>query len=154
MKLYFAYGANLNLDGMAYRCPKAQPVRSFYLRGWELGFSGVATVRPKKGSQVPGALWKITKECEASLDMFEGWPNLYSKKTIKIGKDEIMFYVMNHDAPAEPQVGYLMTIAEGYEDWNLDLRDLWESVRNTQHEIMIDRYRPNHSWWQSDLYTN
>lgn len=151
MKLYFAYGANLNLDGMAYRCPKAQPVKSFYLKDWQLGFSSVATVRPEKGSCVPGALWKITKQCEQSLDMFEGYPNLYRKKTLRIGGDEIMFYVMNHDTPAEPDIGYLMTIAEGYEDWNLDLGDLWDSVRRTQSEIMINRYERNYSWWKSDI---
>lgn len=155
MKLYFAYGANLNLDGMAYRCPRAEPVRKFYLKNWELAFSGVATVKPRRGSRVPGALWKITPQCEANLDVFEGYPNLYRKHTIKVGRDEIMFYVMNHDAPGEPGLSYLMTIAEGYEDWKLDLSELWQSVRDTQSEIALDRYKQryqsNYQWWESDL---
>jgi gamma-glutamylcyclotransferase (GGCT)/AIG2-like uncharacterized protein YtfP len=143
MKLYFAYGANLNLEGMSYRCPKSKPVKSLYLKDWQLCFSGVATVVPQKGSCVPGALWQITEECEASLDMFEGFPTLYRKETIKIGKDEIMFYVMNRDIPAEPSLGYLMTIAEGYEDWNLRLSDLWDAVRDTQDQVYVDRWGTN-----------
>ena len=51
-KLYFAYGSNINLDQMAYRCPDAQVVGPVKLEGWELLFrgSGVATISPKKGA--------------------------------------------------------------------------------------------------------
>jgi gamma-glutamylcyclotransferase (GGCT)/AIG2-like uncharacterized protein YtfP len=141
MKLYFAYGANLNLEGMQYRCPNAKPVKPFYLENWRLSFSGVATVQPSPGDYVPGALWALTEDCEKSLDTFEGYPYLYRKQTIKIGKDEIMFYVMNSDPPSEPGISYLITIAEGYQDWQLELDDLWLAVRNTQEEQYYELQR-------------
>ena len=48
--LYFAYGSNINLDQMSYRCPAAQVVGPVTLDGYELLFrgSGVATSAPKK----------------------------------------------------------------------------------------------------------
>lgn len=132
--LYFAYGANLNLNGMSYRCPNARRVHSLFLEDWELAFSGVATIQPKKGSYVAGALWEITDECERNLDSFEGYPYLYRKIELEQDGMKFMAYVMNDDPPREPSLGYLMTIAEGYEDWSLPLGELWNAVKNTQEK--------------------
>ena len=38
--LYFAYGSNINLDQMDYRCPKAVPLCTVELDGYELRFRG------------------------------------------------------------------------------------------------------------------
>ena len=69
--LYFAYGSNLDLEQMAQRCPDAEIVGPVRLENYELRFrgSGFATVAPKKGSTVHGLVWKITPNCEQSLDM-------------------------------------------------------------------------------------
>ena len=55
-KLYFAYGSNINLEQMAYRCPDASVVGPVTLEGWELLFrrGGFATIAPKEGEQVTG----------------------------------------------------------------------------------------------------
>lgn len=37
--LYCAYGSNMNLDQMAYRCPKSKVVGNGKLYGWELVFN-------------------------------------------------------------------------------------------------------------------
>lgn len=150
MKLYFAYGANLNMEGMQYRCPNAIPVKPFYLENWRLAFSGVATIQPSDGDYVPGALWQLTDECERSLDTFEGYPYLYRKHTVTIDGDEIMFYVMNSDPPQEPGISYLMTIAEGYQDWHLDLDDLWYAVRITQEEHYYELQLPSRTPYGSN----
>ena len=55
-KLYFAYGSNMNLDQMAYRCPAAEAVCTAKLEGYELFFAGrpgngVASIRPKQGAR-------------------------------------------------------------------------------------------------------
>ena len=134
MKLYFAYGANLNIDSMEYRCPDAVAVEPCYLSGWRLGFSGVATIRPDPDGAVAGALWAISEADECSLDRFEGYPSLYRKETIQIDGMEVMVYVMNADYPSEPGNNYLMTIAQGYQDWNLDLGYLAEAVERTEQE--------------------
>ncbi len=67
--MYFAYGSNMNLDQMAYRCPAAEAVCTAKLEGYELFFAGrpgngVASIRPKQGGAVEGVLWKITEACE------------------------------------------------------------------------------------------
>ena len=66
--LYGAYGANLNMRSMEVRCPKAKPILGFNLIGYRLVFNGVADIVKDKGAKVPIGLWKITKECEKSLD--------------------------------------------------------------------------------------
>ena len=82
---YFAYGSNMNLDQMAYRCPAASVVEKVKLEGYRLTFCGrgkgcgVATILPEEGSRVEGVLWKITPECEKSLDFYEGYPHLYGR---------------------------------------------------------------------------
>lgn len=93
---YFAYGSNMNLDQMAYRCPAASVVEKVKLEGYRLTFCGrgkgcgVATILPEEGSRVEGVLWKITPECEKSLDFYEGYPHLYGKETVLVqGKDGV-----------------------------------------------------------------
>lgn len=134
MKLYFAYGANLNLASMARRCPAAEPLQSYYLEDWQLAFSGVATIRPELGHTVPGAIWAITTDCESSLDIFEGYPDLYIKQQVHTELGTVMFYVMTKDPPSPPGYGYLNTIAEGYQDWKLDQKYLTQAVMESQRD--------------------
>ena len=47
MKLYGAYGSNLNLKQMRRRCPNSYPLYSFYLDNFELAFKGVADLEEK-----------------------------------------------------------------------------------------------------------
>ena len=88
--LYFAYGSNMNLDQMEYRCPSAQVVGNVRLEDYRLTFCshnpdrGVATILPETGSHVDGVLWKITQDCEISLDHYEGYPYLYGKEAILV----------------------------------------------------------------------
>ena len=85
-KLYFAYGSNINLEQMAFRCPEAYVVGPVILENYGLLFrgnargNGVATITPKEGGQVHGLLWRITPACEQSLDFYEGYPRLYEKR--------------------------------------------------------------------------
>ena len=89
-RLYFAYGSNINLDQMDRRCPNAQVVGPVVLENYKLLFrsntrnAGVATIRPHKGRKVHGLLWKITPECEKSLDIYEGYPRLYEKEDVTV----------------------------------------------------------------------
>ena len=73
--LYFAYGSNINLDQMRYRCPDASVYGQAVLDNYDLRFrgSGVATVEPKEGACVYGLLWELTDKCEASLDRYLLW---------------------------------------------------------------------------------
>lgn len=120
---------------MGYRCPDAVAVEPLYLEGWRLAFSGVATIKPDPNGVVAGALWAISEADERSLDTFEGYPSLYRKEILQVDGMEIMVYVMNSDWPSEPSANYLMTIAQGYQDWNLDLDYLARAVETTEQEI-------------------
>jgi len=128
MKFYFAYGANLSREGMAYRCPDATPYQKFTLRGWRLDFAHHATIVPHPGRSVEGALWKITEDCERSLDQFEGYPSYYSKRILAQDGREFMVYIMNPPLAGSPGVGYLDIIEQGYRDWNLDFDCLDHAV--------------------------
>ena len=144
-RLYFAYGANLNRASMSLRCPRARPRQALCLRDWCLEFAQHANIRAEPGSEVQGALWEITPECEASLDRFEGYPVYYDKHTVTWENQEVMFYVMQDPRPAMPSAGYLTTIAEGYADWGLDHESLWAAVRNTEEET-------DDLYWNSTTY--
>ena len=125
-KYYFAYGSNINLNQMERRCPDATVVEPVVLPNHELLFRGnsagcgVATIRPKKGSQVHGLLWKITNRCEKSLDIYEGYPRLYRKEMMLVRIEKVirlaMIYIMNADdlAYGNPSDVYYDTIRTGY----------------------------------------
>ena len=123
--LYGAYGANLNMANMGVRCPQAKPILGFNLVGYRLVFNSVADIVKDKDTKVPIGLWKITKECEKSLDRFEGYPHLYKKIRLKIDVpgfkgQKVMFYVMRRKGVALPPASYFNTIAQGYDDFALD----------------------------------
>ena len=56
-RLYIAYGSNINLEQMAYRCPNSKVVGKEMLKGYELEFRGVATIVPKENAEVPVLIW-------------------------------------------------------------------------------------------------
>ena len=114
---------------MAFRCPGAVPFSKFELHDWALDFNTHATIKPKPGARVQGALWRITSECEQSLDAFEGYPNYYDKTILEQDGLEFMVYVMNEpDYKASPSGGYISLIQQGYQDWNLDEYRLFRAV--------------------------
>ena len=100
-RLYIAYGSNLNLEQMAFRCPTAKVVGKSELKDYELLFRGgrrgaVATVEPKAGSTVPVLVWEIQKKDEASLDLYEGYPNFYDKQMLEIELDEGICSILDY----------------------------------------------------------
>ena len=78
-------------------------------------------------------LWKISKADEESLDIYEGYPSLYTKKELDVICDgqivRAMVYVMTHKLGwAKPSDAYLNTILQGYEDFGLDTDQLMGQV--------------------------
>ena len=85
--LYVAYGSNLNVQQMSYRCPRATVAFTGYLINWKLLYRGsrtgsYATVKRQKGSRVPVAVWNIDNKNEKALDLYEGYPRFYRKKNV------------------------------------------------------------------------
>lgn len=135
--LYFAYGSNLSLAAMKSRCPRAVPLGRFYLDDAKLVFRGVADCVYSPGSKCPGGLWRITPECEAALDRYEGiGRGFYRKELVELtgatnGENEIMYYAMNSTGIFPPSAGYLGVIKQGYRDFKLPMKPLAEAVRDS-----------------------
>ena len=147
--LYFAYGSNLDLEQMAQRCPDAEIVGPVRLENYELCFrgSGFATVAPKKGSTVHGLVWKITPNCEQSLDRYEGYPRHYTKETVTV-KDAagaeipVMVYIMAEPycrQPALPSPYYYRVIQRGFEANGLPVESLQAAWSRTIDEVWSGR---------------
>jgi gamma-glutamylcyclotransferase (GGCT)/AIG2-like uncharacterized protein YtfP len=129
--LYFAYGANMHPEAMQWRCPKAMASQAFILRDWELKFYSHATIERRRGAEVAGVLWEITPDCEQSLDMFEGFPSYYTKRTWIQDRTQFFFYEMTTPKSGRPSEGYVLDIAESYAFWQLPQNLLTESLHET-----------------------
>lgn len=138
-KFYIAYGSNLNMEQMAWRCPDARPVYKGYLKGYELFYAGsksgnYATIRKKEGAVTPVGIWEISIADELALDRYEGYPIFYYKDIIKLdinGKEiKAIVYIMRKDAKEGlPSGGYISTVRQGYRDFGLDEKYITESLR-------------------------
>ena len=136
-RYYIAYGSNLNIEQMRFRCPDARIIGTASLDGWELLFKGsktgsYLTVEPKTGSTVPVAVWEVSEADEQNLDRYEGFPAFYYKKEmnltikgIKTGKlrnRRVFVYIMHEDSPiGKPSHYYLATCIDGYKSFGFDL---------------------------------
>ena len=91
-RYYIAYGSNLNLRQMKMRCPTAKVMGTAVIKDYELLFKGsltgaYLTIEPKKGSEVPVAVWTVTETDEKALDRYEGCPVFYYKKDMELDTD-------------------------------------------------------------------
>lgn len=137
--LYFAYGSNLNHNQMLLvRCKGSKYIKKTFLKNHQLSFChpnkkniyGYANVRKKRGSKVPGVIWKITKKHEKILDIYEDFPNSYRKDFFKTNGKKVMFYVMDACSHKKPSQRYLNVVIKGYKDCNLDLKHLRKIICN------------------------
>lgn len=142
--LYWAYGSNLNIAAMRERCPAARKVGRLFVEDAALVFRGVADVTVCEGSVVPGGLWEITRECERSLDRYEGVASrLYLKRYLTVkrkGKkrEVVLFYQMRMSTGVQPPSEfYLDLIARGYRDFGLPLEVLDAAVAESWSEKKI-----------------
>ena len=150
-KYYIAYGSNLNIRQMSRRCPTARPLGTTELDGWRLLFRGsksgsYLTIEPHEGSTVPVAVWEVSELDEQYLDIYEGYPNFYYKKEIEVTftglvtkrkrTRQAFVYIMHEDRPlGTPSKGYLDTCAQGYMDFDFDLKFLCKAVTDSKEEI-------------------
>ena len=145
-RLYFAYGSNINLEQMAYRCPDAAVVGPVMLEKYELLFrrNGFATIAPSENGTVHGLLWSITPGCERSLDRYEGYPRFYDKQMLTVRDGEgrslsVMAYIMDERfrEPMMPSESYYNGILEGYRQNGLPvtaLKEAWDHAVQEVHE--------------------
>ncbi|KAJ7219518.1 Butirosin biosynthesis, BtrG-like protein [Mycena pura] len=84
--LYFGYGSNLWIHQMNNRCPENKLLGTARLQDWRwiINGRGYANVIPSKGDEVWALLYELSPSDEASLDVYEGVPESYVKKTLSV----------------------------------------------------------------------
>lgn len=143
---YAAYGSNINLEQMAYRCPNSRVVGVAYVRGYQLVFNTHADIIPLKGSTVAVLLWEVDDADWRSLDRYEGYPKYYIKQTITAeledsSTEECIAYVMAKDRKGfeMPYKTYYDGIAIGYMENNIPLDYLDDGLNYTYEKIKEGR---------------
>lgn len=146
-KYYLAYGSNLNLDQMSYRCPTAKPIGKTILKDYRLVYKGKSddyaylTIEKCEDSSVPLGIFEISYFDMLSLDIYEGYPTFYSKCyiPIKIGNKtkKALIYVMNENFDYHlPKLKYIETCLKGYKCFGFDStilsKALNDSINNLQ----------------------
>ena len=143
--IYLAYGSNMDVEQMAYRCPDAKVIGKGFLDDWRLMFKGstlgnYATIEQCDGFKIPFVLWKISDTDEENLDRYEHFPSFYYKRTVEVVTDAgenftAMVYIMyeeNHlGAPSEQ---YFNVIGAAYDEFNFDKKILDEALKFSADE--------------------
>ena len=131
--LYFAYGSNLHHFQIKRRCKDSISLKKINLNGFKLTFRSkhrAADIEPKKNSNVPGALFEISKSDEKKLDVYEDYPILYKKYYFTYYKKRVMTYTMvKKTLFTFPTERYLNIIRRGYKDCKLDYKYLKKALR-------------------------
>ncbi len=142
-QLYIAYGSNINLEQMAYRCPHSKVVGTSEIKGYELEFRGVATIVPKENASVPVLIWELDERDLPVLNRYEGWPRLYRQEKMPFelnGKSCTgMVYLMNRGTISPPSSQYYNMILQGYQENGLDESYLETALENSiYHEQLME----------------
>ena len=137
---YIAYGSNLNVRQMKFRCPTARIVGTSVIKDYQLLYKGsktgsYLTIEKKKGGMVPVAVWEVTADDEKRLDAYEGYPNFYYKTDMQLTvkshitgrkkKLDAFVYIMHEERKLGiPSYAYVRTCVQGYRDFGFDLKHL------------------------------
>ena len=132
--LYFAYGSNLHHFQMKKRCKDSLFIKKIRLKDFRLTFRSkyrAADIELKKNSNVPGALFEISKSDEKKLDMYEDYPILYKKYYFTYYGKKVMTYTMTKKTSFTfPTERYLNIVKRGYKDCDLDKKYLQKALND------------------------
>ncbi len=148
-RYYIAYGSNLSVEQMAIRCPDAKIAGMAALKDWKLVFKLHADIVPCEGRVVPVLVWEISEKDEKNLDMYEGYPNYYTKRQMGIIMTDLqgqnprevtaMAYVMTEGHPVRPPMqSYYNVLAEGYERFGFNPYQLELALKEAQEAVRHD----------------
>ena len=149
---YAAYGSNLSVSQMSYRCPDAEIIGTGKIMDYKLVFRLHADIEKHEGEFVPVLIWRISKADEKRLDRYEGVKGgYYHQEKVNVVMDDgkelvAMVYIMNtQDTVSPPDDLYYKIIDDGYEHFGFDReilkRALSESVEAHLKERMKNKTR-------------
>ena len=149
--LYIAYGSNMNLSQMAFRCPNSKIVCNGKLYGYKLVFNIHADVikTDNEDDFVPVVAWNINSKDWNRLDMYEGYPHYYVKEVVDVVLDngnteEAIVYVMADDKKGvcPPMRGYFDCIEDGYIANGIDVEYLYDALEYSyNNETEYNQYK-------------
>lgn len=123
--LYFAYGSNMDEEWMKKRSSSVKFFNKAILNDYKflLDNSGVATVKPLKGSYVEGIIWEIDKCDLKLLDKYEGLGyGFYKRKIVdvKIANNffKVIIYISLERTDCKPPYeNYIISIIKSAKFW-------------------------------------
>lgn len=140
-RYYFAYGSNMDLNQMAFRCPNSRYEGIGYIHNQRLVFKNTfATIIPSEGDVVPIVIYRISKADEDILDKYEHVPNSYYKITATLAIDndygnqiiEGLLYVMQPvSSYSLPSNNYYNLIKSAYSLHGIDESILIDAMKFT-----------------------
>ena len=145
-RYYLAYGSNLNSDVFRQFAKEGRRVGVGSIPGYQLRYRGVGdgqaylTIEPERNHYVPVAVYEITSKDVTALDGYEGYPDLYEKKSFLIeatidGKPrqiQAFAYVMRDDFPyCLPASEYVERVSRGYDECGFEKYHLDEAHKQT-----------------------
>lgn len=153
-RYYLAYGSNLNVRQMAWRCPTAKAIGTAVIKDYELLFKGsktgaYLTIEPKRRAEVPVAVWAVEPSDELNLDRCEGYPAFYYKTELELpvryfsGKTVVrkaFVYIMHEERPLGlPSGSYVRTCLDGYRNFGFDESILLGALDNSRRGCYENR---------------
>ncbi len=122
---YFAYGTNLNKKIFLKRFKNAKLIEKYTLKNYKVVFRTkyiIPDLQRKIKSKVQGLIYKIDKNIEKKLDIYEEYPKLYIKKYFKYKEKKIMFYYLKKKTLIlRPRGYYFKIMKDGYFQNNFKL---------------------------------
>ena len=126
MPLYFAYGLNMEIAGMAKRCPGSKPLGLARLprHRFIVTSDGYASVIRDPREAVHGVLWDCALGDIRALDKFEDIASgLYVKISqpviVEGGAKRALVYVGRSGTLGKPRPGYMETVIASAKHWAL-----------------------------------
>lgn len=123
---YFAYGSNLDQEGMRRRVGGWHDLKPAKLKGFRLVFDiyssswrgGVADVVEDEAGVVYGAAYLLDEEQLEKLDKYEGVPHLYHRRKVAVEVEstplEAFIYVGSSPRPSvKPSTEYVALMIKG-----------------------------------------
>jgi gamma-glutamylcyclotransferase (GGCT)/AIG2-like uncharacterized protein YtfP len=126
MPLYFAYGANMDVEGMARRCPRSRPLGVARLMRHRLAImrEGWLTATRDPRGRVHGVLWDLALPDVPALDRFEDLQDgLYTKASQPViaegGPKRALVYFGANAGPGRADVAYIKEVIAAARSWLL-----------------------------------
>jgi hypothetical protein len=126
MPLYFAYGANMDVEAMASRCPASRPLGLARLprHRFFITADGYASILRDPRATVHGVLWDLALGDVRSLDRFKELDRgLYGKITQPViaesGPRRALVYVGRQTQAGQARPGYLESLIASARHWGL-----------------------------------